>query len=515
MNRRLKLLLVEDSEPDAALIVRHLHRGGFQVHHVRVTSLRELEVELGRERWDVMITDYAMPAFNALDAITTARRIAPALPCVVISGTMAEEQAADVFRAGARDFITKERLTRLLPAIERELQEAADRAKAHEMEAAYRTTLERLRAMYELSPEVIAALRPDGTIVQTNPAALAMLGLRAEELTGKNYLELIHQDDAPGAAAQIDQVLKGEVIHAYPLRLRKADGGFVHVEASVIPIMREGRVTEMMSIARDASESVRTRETLAERVEARTAELRESNTALQQLLSVVSHEIRNPLASIISFTNLLLRNPHGELQPRHLQHLDAIRRSAEHLTSMINDLLEVSRFESGKLQINPSAFDFGLLVREMETAFAPVLAEKQQTMNVTLSSSPVWIRADKLRLNQVLSNLITNASKYSPSGTPIDVTAEVRGERLVISVADRGIGISTADQARLFRPFFRAENRETRSQTGHGLGLAVTKMLVELHGGSIAVRSEPGKGSVFTVTLPGVQPPGGTTPIAP
>lgn len=239
-------------------------------------------------------------------------------------------------------------------------------------------------------------------------------------------------------------------------------------------------------------------------LEAENRELERVNWEKSNFLSSVSHELKTPLTSILAFADVLRRNNAGHLGDKEIEQLDVIRRNGRHLSVLIDDLVDVSKFDSGSLHIEPSEFDVCQLVDDLVESFGPILEEKQQTLTTSLDGGEIWILADRERVAQVITNLLSNASKYSPVGAPIELQVQAEGDRLGIAVRDHGIGISHENIRELFTPFFRADDEDVRSVPGTGLGLAIAKSIVELHDGEISVQSEPGKGSCFWISIPGV-----------
>ncbi len=267
-----------------------------------------------------------------------------------------------------------------------------------------------------------------------------------------------------------------------------------HVAAQVTPAIQNAMAHEQAVELAEAR--------MAEaRAEARNLELEKINDAKSQFLSVVSHELRTPLTSIITYAELLARNIGGSMSEKQMTQAKVINKSATHLKFLISDLLDVSRIESGNLSLEMSRFEIGEVVRDVVDQFEPVLAEKQQVLEAHVTSESIQIHADRSRIVQVISNLVENASKYSPPETAITVDVYRRAREVVIAITDQGVGISSEDQKQLFVAFFRANSELTRSEPGTGLGLALVRSIAEMHGGSVSVNSELGKGSTFSVAL--------------
>ncbi len=243
------------------------------------------------------------------------------------------------------------------------------------------------------------------------------------------------------------------------------------------------------------------RERAAE-LEAQTNDLQRVNEAKSQFLSTVSHELRTPLTSMIAFADILKRDKFKNLQPSQMQYVDVIQRNGKRLAVLIDDLLDLSRIETGRFEMQSSKFGAREMLAELAETFDPIAAERKQKLVVSLPQDDVDMVADKTRLSQIVLNLLTNASKYSPEGTEIEFSGVATAQELTVSVKDHGPGIPKADQEHLFTLFFRARNEATQKIPGSGIGLYVTKSIVELHGGSIWIESEEGSGTVVSFRVP-------------
>ncbi|MEX0763345.1 MAG: GAF domain-containing protein [Dehalococcoidia bacterium] len=239
-------------------------------------------------------------------------------------------------------------------------------------------------------------------------------------------------------------------------------------------------------------------------LQADATELERVSKAKSEFLSTVSHELRTPLTSISAFADILAKNKGGTLTEKQEQHIAAVQRNAQKLGRLVFDLLDISRIEAGTMTLVTSIFDMRDLLDEIAESITPVLARKRQCLEVAVGDGDQVICGDREKITQVFSNLLENASKYSPEGRTIYLEAESDQAGVTIAVRDSGHGISRADQARLFTPFFRSENVLTRAEPGTGLGLAIVKSITEMHGGRISVESEEGNGSAFIVRLPRV-----------
>ncbi|MDQ3991869.1 MAG: PAS domain-containing sensor histidine kinase, partial [Actinomycetota bacterium] len=253
--------------------------------------------------------------------------------------------------------------------------------------------------------------------------------------------------------------------------------GSVPVSVIAAPIVDEGRIIGAVSVMRDVSHE------------------REVDEMKTSLVSTVSHELRTPLTMIQGFSELLLSR---ELPPDKARDaLEQINASSDRLSSLIDDLLSVSKIEAGSLEVRREALD---VMGVVEEAVRPFMARANIAVSATHPPPPVM--ADRAMLIQILTNLISNAVKYSSDGSPVAVTVRPSSGAVAIEVADRGVGMDDREVSRLFTKFFRSEREEVRNAPGTGLGLYITRSLVEMQGGRIEVASELGEGTTFTVTLP-------------
>ncbi|MBT3996265.1 MAG: HAMP domain-containing histidine kinase, partial [Chloroflexi bacterium] len=216
----------------------------------------------------------------------------------------------------------------------------------------------------------------------------------------------------------------------------------------------------------------------------------------------VSHELKTPLTSIMAFTDILSRHQSGEKKDRNIQQLEIVKNNGKHLLVLINDLLDISMLESGGVKLEKSEFDLDSTVQEVESVMSPLLASKHQKFEFKGNISGQMVTLDRTRLVQVLMNFVSNAHKYSEPKTTITMEAQVKSGNLQMAVTDQGMGISEADQRRLFTKFFRVDNEATRSVSGTGLGLSITKEIIEAHRGNVAVQSWLDKGTRISFTVP-------------
>jgi signal transduction histidine kinase len=269
------------------------------------------------------------------------------------------------------------------------------------------------------------------------------------------------------------------------------------VALQITPAIQSARLEEQ-------SEKLSEQRERAETLDEENIELQRLADARSEFLSTVSHELRTPLTSISAFSDILSRNRAANLTNQQIDQIEVVRRSTSSLTGLIDDLLDVSRADTGRLNIEKAPFDIDALFSEFTADAMSMIDAKNQILKTAKNKDRIWIDADRSRITQILNNLISNASKYSPANAQIDLRVNIARGKLTVEVEDHGIGISSHDVGNVFTPFFRAPNKETRNESGTGLGLSVVKTLINLHGGDIEITSDLGSGSIVRFWIPGV-----------
>lgn len=221
-----------------------------------------------------------------------------------------------------------------------------------------------------------------------------------------------------------------------------------------------------------------------------------------EFVSMVSHELRTPLTSIKGYVDMVIDGEAGTTNTEQDMYLHIVRSNTDRLINLVNDLLDISRIESGKITLRLSDVPLQEVVRSVILSLKKQLDAKDMNPTIDMPEKPVMVSADRDRITQVLFNLLSNACNYSPRGASVNIKLVKTDNQVQVDITDTGIGISPEDQARIFTRFYRVDNSMTRQVGGTGLGLHVAKSIIEMHGGRIWVRSEVGKGSTFSFTLP-------------
>jgi len=234
----------------------------------------------------------------------------------------------------------------------------------------------------------------------------------------------------------------------------------------------------------------------------KTREVERANQLKSEFLANVSHELRTPLNVIIGFSELMIDEVPGKTNKEQRQCLNDILGSSRHLLNLINGVLDLSKIESGKTELSLTNIALPCVIESLRSIMVPILAPRKQSLEVEVEEGLPLVCADRIKVKQVLLNLLSNSAKFTPNGGKLKVEAVREDNWCRVSVSDNGIGIKKEDQERIFEPFCQLDSPLTKEKGGTGLGLAIARQIVEKHGGRIWVESEYGKGSRFTFTLP-------------
>ncbi len=328
----------------------------------------------------------------------------------------------------------------------------------------------KVRAILQSIADGVLVVDREGTIIMVNPAAVAILEMPREQLEGRSTRDLPGLFEEGGIFAQESR--RFEIL-----------GRFVSV-ASAPVVTNTGEELGRVYVMRDITREV------------------EADRAKSEFISTVSHELRTPLTSIKGYVDLILLGSVGEISPMQRNFLDVVRANANRLVDLINDLLDISRIETGRIVLNPEPISVLDLLEEVLESARTEIARKSLSLELEVPPDLPLVHADRKRILQVLNNLVSNAYKYTREGGRVAISARCTDGFVQVDVADTGVGISEEDQKKLFTRFFRADNPLADEVGGTGLGLAISKSFVEMHGGRMWVQSELNVGSTFSFTLP-------------
>jgi PAS domain S-box-containing protein len=396
-------------------------------------------------------------------------------------------------------------------AMEQSLIASSDQIRAlTEQEARARAenlANQRFRELIENAPDGILQVNGAGTIILSNRTAETLFGYSHDELLGRSVDDLVPAARRTGHAERRAKFAQAGLARpmgmGLDLHALRKDGSEFPVEISLSPVKTEAGI-QVTAVIRDVTERKRIEEqvrTLQEsymaELEARQKEAERLNHLKNEFLASVSHELRTPLHTILGFTDLLSEELEGTLNETQREFVRHIHRDSEHLLGLINDVLDLTRIESGGLRLHTESLPLREAIVEAVGGIKPHADAKSVDVQVE-NPGELRVIADPVRLRQILYNLLSNAIKFTAAGGRVTIAAEPNGTAVRITVADTGIGMSQEEQAQIFDRFYQVSNKTG----GAGLGLAICKQLVEMQGGSISVESELGGGSQFHFELP-------------
>ncbi|MBB4285763.1 PAS domain S-box protein [Roseospira goensis] len=371
-----------------------------------------------------------------------------------------------------------------------------------------------LGSLTDAMGEGVFALDADGLCTFVNPEAERLLGWTWDQLLGQDIHAMVHLDCTGETAlprqrcAALQAVAQGQSHRSDTECYRRADGSRFPVAITAVPILEAGRITGSVTLFQDISERKRAEEAMAQ---ARAA-AEQSSRFKSTFLANMSHELRTPMNAVIGLSHLALQT---ELSPRQRDYLENISTASQNLLAILDDILDFSKVEAGKMTLERVPFRLSEVLDTVVTLMRPKLRDKSLTLDVRVARSvPDQLLGDPVRLSQIFTNLIGNAVKFTADGevtvsVTLDAPAPPDGgaPRLTCAVQDTGIGMTAAQQARLFQAFTQVDSSTTRRFGGTGLGLAICREIVTLMDGSIGVESAPGVGSTFRFTIPLAEPP--------
>jgi signal transduction histidine kinase len=481
----LQLLIVEDRPDDAELLLAELKRAGYDPNWTRVETTDDFRAGLERNP-DIIVCDYSLPSMTAPDALKILRETGSDIPLIVVSGVMDEETCVTSLRLGAVDYLLKDRLVRLVPAIEdalaaRKLADVAETARREREE-----TTEILRGVTDHAPAAICVRDAEGNVIMANseferlqpPAKDGCDGELPADRRALTSVEQACLDGANKVESEETFEVDGEEHTFLVVRYPVSDGAGRRfaVGAIYVDISRQKHVEE---------------------------ELRALDKFKDDFVATVSHELRTPLTSIFGYTELLLAVEGNESQRKMVE---IIERNSRRLLSLVDDLLTLSRVDSGAMARMDGEVDLTDLVASVSGDLQPALEDNRITLEVRLANGLPCIRGDRQQLERVLLNLLSNAVKFSSPESTVTIEAQPDGADLRFTVTDSGMGIPLNEQDKVFDRFFRTAEARRRVIQGTGLGLSVVQEIVKRHSGTIAVASVPDQGTTMTVTLPAAVP---------
>jgi PAS domain S-box-containing protein len=519
----IRILHLEDSPRDAALVQDLIEENGLTAEMVRASDRKQFEEALKRSGYDLILCDFNLPDFDGLSALKLARIQFPDTPVIIVSGAIDAGEAGECLKFGATDYLLKQRLDRLPSAIQRAIDEATTLKQRHAAEAQLRESEELFRSLTHVAPVGIFRTDAAGQFQFVNDRWCAMTGLSKEAALDQGWMQALHGEDHARVIADWNHSVQSNIPFRSEFRFQRPDGETVWVQSQAAQLKgANGELTGYVGAVFDLTAEKQAkaaleaeRAQLAERIIERTRELTLANNELAQtsrmkdeFLANMSHELRTPLNAILGLIEALLEDVQGNLTPRQIKSLTTIASSGSHLLALINDILDLSKIEAGKLELYPEPVNIQEICQASLTFVRTAALKKEIEVLLEIDSGDQVVQADPKRLKQILVNLLSNAVKFTQERGRIGLRVKCGNEEPVMrfTVWDTGIGIAPEDQLKLFTPFTQIDTGLDRLHQGSGLGLALVARLTDLHGGSLVLESEPGQGSRFIVNLPHERP---------
>ncbi|MCG2593642.1 response regulator [Ramlibacter sp. XY19] len=500
--RLLRALLIEDSRLDEELLRVQLEKAYPNAQLQVLRNEADFVTALHAGGWDVVLSDYELAGFTGSDLLEHRNRIAPDTPFVFVSGVIGEDNAVELLKRGATDYVSKSRLARLAPVLRRALREVDDRRARDLAERQLRhADMTFARVVDGLHDYAVLLLDGEGRIEFWNRAAETVFGYASEEVVGRSAAILFPPESQPDEALVREMRVAREKGKASDnCWLIAKDGRRLWAEGVLTVLEADDGLPGYCKLVHDATEGYMA----AEALRAAKEEADRANRAKDRFLAVLSHELRTPLAPITTAVHLLEKAV--QVDPRHRDLLPMIRRNVALEARLIDDLLDLTAISSGKVSLQRARVDMHQLARAVVAMVADALQDKRIQLALDLDATDPWVDADQARMQQVLWNIIRNAIKFTPQGGRIALRTANRDGLFTLECSDSGIGIAPDALPRIFRPFEQADAEVSRSYGGLGLGLAIAYGLMAQHGGEItALSAGRGSGATFRIAMPSAE----------
>ena len=508
MRRPIKVLVVEDSEDDAKLAMRMLRQGGFIPTYQRVENVEALKNAFERERWDAVLSDFRMPGFTGVEALEVFRSTKLDIPFIFFSGTIGEETAVAAMKAGASDYVMKQDMARLAPALERELAQAVIRAEHRKWQVELEVSRDSYIDLYDSAPVGYLTLSAEGLIAQVNLTGADMLGEPRDQLLSDRFARFVLAADIDRWFKHFRHALRYCEKQRFELALQSSRGNRVQVQ---LDCMRAGAeaTSPMVRVAMTDISDRKEAEDGLRRFEAQLRDVQKMES-IGTLAGGIAHDFNNILGAILGNV-ALAREDVGADHPA-LASLQEIHKASVRARDLVQQILTFSRREPQELVTLP----LRPVIEETHKLLRATLPAGVE-LDVMLADRPLHALVDATQVQQVLMNLCTNAwhalkegagcigvgldAVQLDRGTTQRLGGVAPGPYVHLWVSDTGTGMNAATRARIFEPFFTTKP----VGLGTGLGLSVVHGIMSSHHGAIAVDSAPGEGSTFHLYFPLVE----------
>ena len=496
MEEELKILFVEDEPTDVELAKRALVKEGIKFQFRLVETETDFISELEKFVPDIIISDYSMPKFDGMSALKISLEIYPYTPFIISTGSMNEIIAIECIKAGASDYIIKENIARLPFAV----LEMVKKSKAHiEREVIVRKLMEsesKYRSFFENSVDAILLASSDGKIYSANPAACSMLGYSQEEFINMGRACIMDLKDPQLSAFLWERQLNGKA--QGELILIRKDGVHFPVEVTSA-IFKDHQGHESIECAIMIIRDITERK-LAEKELIESKEKAESANKLKDaFIANMSHEIRTPLNGILGMSSIIRDTFQDRMEKGDQELFEGISISSNRIIRTVDMILNYSCLQVGEFSITRRNFSFSSVCATLVKGFTATAKLKTLDLSFQNNCGDIVLYADEFSITMAISNLIDNAIKYTNIGFITVILCKGDEDEIVLDVNDTGIGISDDYLKKMFEPYLQEQMGYCRAYEGVGLGLPITKKILDLNNAVLTVKSKQGEGSTFSI----------------
>jgi PAS domain S-box-containing protein len=501
MNEQLNILHLEDSLLDAEIIQSKIANEGIDYNIVVVKDRESYYEQIVSKKYNLILCDYSIPSYSGIEALTLAKNILPEVPFIFCSGTIGEERAVDALKLGATDYILKDRLSRLCPAIKRAINETKEKNERKHVEEELVKSEERFRLIMQAANDAIWDFDVAENKIWWSEGFKVLFGYRdVEHFSSQDvWAHIIHQEDLASFRSSLEDNVKAKHNSwSGEYRVKRADNTFAFVFCRSFIVYDENfNPKRIVGSIMDITERKETLENLVKAKE----KAEESDKLKTEFLAQISHEIRTPLNAIMSFVSLLGSRIEEIMDADIYIMLNGIDNAGKRLIRTVELILNMSSIQTGGYDADFKKIKIKPLIEGLVNEFSSVCVYKDLEIGWLFETDIEYVLCDEYSIVHMLQNLINNAIKYTEKGKVLIRLYKNEENKISIDVKDTGIGISEEYVPNLFKPFSQEYTGYSRKFEGNGLGLALTKKYGEINKTDIKVKSIKGVGSTFTIVF--------------
>ena len=487
----VRILCLEDEPLDYELVVKEIEKIGFPFESIRVWTKDDFLDTIQSFKPNLILSDYSLPSYNGLEAVRDLKKLNVSIPFIIVSGRVNQEIATECLQSGADDYVLKDHLSSIVQAIRNVLKIYEEQSAREKVEKELKTSKVRLSEIIEYSPIGKAFFDNQGKLISSNRAFKQIFGIPNE----KEPVSFCIFDRRFILKEKQDILAEKHVVD-----FEMAANSDLFEKMFLTPLLRKGHFNlEIMLNSIPVGSFLGEKEYLLQVVDS--TEKKKTERMQMNFISNISHEMRTPLTSMKESVAILMNHYHENLSEDQQFLLSTAHRNLIRLEKLIADILDFQKINKENLPLNCKQGSINKLIKQTHRDLLPLFQKSKLEIRFDLDNSIPLVMLDQDRLMQVLCNLFSNAIKFTQKGS-ITVSSAMDGNEIRVSVSDTGIGIPTEELTRIFEPFYQSSENQINKEVGNGLGLTISKKIIEAHQGRILVSSELGKGSTFSIYLP-------------